>query len=111
MNECRCYNPPFDYRDYDSTPMGIDMTNMRYGEVSLKICKHCRTKWLDYHVEYEAFTASGRWFRAPISDEALLSLTPDQVVPFLERQPWYFLGGSYYQSQGKRSSGSVHADL
>ena len=111
MNECRCYSPPFDYRDFVSTPIGIDTTNGRHGEVSSEVCAHCGTKWLHYFVEYEAFTASGRWFRAPISDEALATLTSEQAVPFLERQPWHFSGGSYYQSRGQRSSGTIHADL
>jgi hypothetical protein len=111
MSECRCHNPPFDYRGFVSTPIGIDMTNGRYGEVSSKKCVLCGTKWLHYFVEYEAFTASSRWFQALISDEALATLTPEQAVPFLEQQPWYFLGGSYFQSRGQRSTGKVRADL
>jgi len=111
MSECGCYIPPFDYQDFVSTHIGVDKTNGRYGDVSLERCVHCGTKWLRYLVEYEAFTASGRWFRAPISDEVLATLTPEQAVPFLERQPWHFSGGSYYQSRGQRSSGPIHADL
>lgn len=58
-----------------------------------------------------AFTASGRWFRAPIPQDSLAALAPEGAVPFLEQQPWYFQGGSYYRSQGRRVSGPVHADL
>lgn len=110
MSECRCYSPPFDCA-FVSTPIGIDMTNGRYGEVSCETCALCGTKWLHYFVEYEAFTASGRWFRAPISDEALATLAPEQAVAFLEQQPWHFLGGSYYQSRGQRSTRAIRADL
>ena len=87
------------------------MTNGRYGEVTLLTCVHCGTKWLHYLVEYEAFTASGRWFRAPISEEAIATITPEQAVPFLEQQPWHFLGGSYFRSRGRRSSGAIRAEL
>lgn len=111
MTECRCHNPPFDHRDFVFTLVGIDMTNGRYGEVSLETCANCGAKWLHYFVEYEAFTASGRWFRAPISGEALETLAPEQAIPFIERQPWYFRGGSYYQSRGQRASGPARADL
>lgn len=111
MSDCRCFSPPFDYRDFVSTPIGIDATNGRHGEVSLETCTHCGTKWLHYLVEYEAFMDSGRWFRAPISQEALATLTADQAVPFLERQPWHFLGGSYFKSHGQRAAGPVRADL
>lgn len=111
MNECNCSNLPFDYRDFDSTPIGVDKTNGRNGEVSLETCKICGEKWLHYLVEYEAFTASGRWFRAPISCEVLEILTPKQAIPYIERQSWYFRGGSYFKSSGMRASGPTHADL
>ncbi|MEZ5728020.1 MAG: hypothetical protein R3E48_08570 [Burkholderiaceae bacterium] len=111
MSDCRCYNPPFDYRDFTSVPIGIDKTNGRHGEVSEETCRLCGTKWLHYLVEYEAFTAAGRWFRAPISDDALATLTPEQSVPFIEQQPWHFRGGSYFGSRGRRASGAVYADM
>lgn len=111
MSECRCFVSPFDYGDFVSTPVGIDRTNGRHGEVSIEACIRCGTKWLHYFVEHEAFTASGRWFRAPISDEAIATLIPEQAVPFLQLQPWHFVGGSYFRSRGQRSSGAINADL
>jgi hypothetical protein len=111
MSDCRCFNPPFNYRDYDESPVGVDTTNGRYGRVTLKTCKHCGTKWLHYFVEYEAFTASGRWFCGLISDAAAATITPDSAIAYLEQLPWHFVGGSYYQSQGMRASGAIRADL
>jgi hypothetical protein len=111
MSDCLCFRPPFDYRDYVSEPVGIDMTNQRFGEVSIQTCKRCGTKWLHYLVEYEAFTTSGRWFRGLISEEALAAITPSGAIPYLEQLPWYFMGGSYFHSRGRRSSGKIHADL
>lgn len=73
--------------------------------------KRCGTNWLHYLVECEAFSVSGRWFRAPISEAALAVLTPEQAVPFPEQQPWLFVGGSHYQSPGRHSTGLIRADL
>jgi hypothetical protein len=110
MPDCRCYNPPFDFRDFNSEPIGIDTINGRFGEASVQICKYCGARWLHYLVEYEAVPLSGRWFRGLISDPDLAALTPQDVIPYLERQPWYFVGGSYFSSIGQRCSGKIDAD-
>ena len=111
MSDCHCYHPPFDYRDFTSTPVGIDETEGRFGEVSIETCLNCGTKWLRYFVEYEAFTASGRWFRGLITDAEIARITPERAVPFLEQIPWHLVGGSYFQSQGERRSGKIRAGL
>ena len=111
MSDCHCFNPPFNSQDYDSSPVGIDMTNGRDGEVSLEVCKRCGTHWLHYFVEYEGFKASGRWFRGIISIEQARSMSPEQAVPFLEHLPWYFFGGSYFNSSGRRGKGAIRAEL
>lgn len=110
MSDCRCFNPPFHYADYVKEPVGTDTTNRRYGEVSLETCRHCGTRWLHYLVEYEAFTGSSRWFRGLITEQDLARITPEGAVPFLESLPWYFEGGSYFDSRGRRGSGPVPAD-
>ena len=111
MAECRCMTPPFNYTDYASEPLGIDETNGRFGEVSVQTCKACGRKWLHYFVEYEAFSKSGRWYRGLVSAEALRSLTPESAVALLESLPWYFYGGSYFQTIGRKGSGRVWVDL
>ncbi|MBS0195109.1 MAG: hypothetical protein JSR34_12810 [Proteobacteria bacterium] len=111
MNTCRCHTPPFDHRDFVKRRIGRDATRGRDGEVSVLTCKHCAAQWLHYFVEYEGFTGSGRWFRTPISDADVATLAPEQAVPFLQRQTWFFEGGSYFQSTGRRASGVVHVDL
>lgn len=110
MSECRCHQPPFDHRDYLSRSIGIDRSLGRHGEVALQICVHCGTKWLQILVEYEAFPGSSRWFRAPIADEHIPALVPEQAIGLLEQRPWYFLGGSYYRSQGRLASGPISVD-
>ncbi|TWD77222.1 hypothetical protein FB547_110184 [Variovorax beijingensis] len=111
MSNCPCHSPPFHYLSFKSAPVGVDETEGRYGDVSVETCVHCGQKWLRYHVEYEAFTASGRRFRGLISDEQLVALKPEDAVPFLEKLLWYFKGGSYFGTAGERSSGAVRASL
>lgn len=111
MSECRCMTPPFHRGDFDSQAIGMDMTNLRFGEVSVETCKACGSKWLQYFVEYEAFTASGRYFRGMASAEQLQGLTPERAAAVLASMPWYFRGGSYYQTMGERTSGVPQVDL
>ncbi len=44
------------YRD-----VGVDETEGKFADVSVRRCDRCGRLWLCYFVEYEAFTASGRW--------------------------------------------------
>ena len=111
MTDCRCMAPPFDFADFDSEPLGIDQTNGRFAEVSVETCRACGAKWLRYFVEFEAFTASGRWYRGLVTAERLRTLTPELAVTLLESLPWYFYGGSYFQTTGRRGSGRVFFDL
>ena len=111
MAECRCLTPPFDYRDFNSEPLGIDETNGRFGEVSVQSCKTCGSQWLHYFVEYEAFSKSGHWYRGLVSAEALRSLRPESAVALLEGLPWYFYGGSYFETTGRKGSERVWVDL
>ena len=111
MTECRCHTPPFDDRDYVSAPIGIDTTNGRFGDVSIETCKHCGARWLHYLVEYEAFTKSGRWYRGLMTPELQRTVTAQNAVAVIESLPWYFYGGSYFESTGRKGSGPARVDL
>ncbi len=108
---CACMIPPFQHSDFESTPIGVDQTHGRYGEVSLKRCKSCGQWWLHYLFELEAFTESGRWFRGMISEEEAKKITPEAAIPFLENMDWYFYGGSYFRTTGKKRSGDISSSL
>lgn len=110
-SECRCWTPPFRATDFDAEVVGVDATNLRFGEVAVDTCKHCGSKWLTYFVEYEGFTASGRYFRGLVSPEALQGLTPERAVAVLQGLDWHFRGGSYFRTQGERASGPMRVDL
>jgi len=111
MTDCVCKTPPFDYRDYYEQELGIDETNCRYAEVSVLTCKACGSLWLRYLVEFEAFTSSGRWYRGLITQAMISTITPETAISVLESMPWYFYGGSFFNSYGQRGSGHVIADL
>ncbi len=103
--DCSCLTPPFSFRDYDETPIGVDTTNGRHGEVSFKTCRQCGASWLHYFVEYEAFTKSGRWYRGLMTAELQRTVTAETAVAVIASLPWYFFGGSYFESTGQRGSG------
>jgi len=107
---CRCRQPPFDFKDFVRKDIGVDTNRGRFGDVAVERCVHCGSLWLTYQVAYEAFTASGRWFRGPIAEDVAARIRPDEAIPFLERLEAYFQGGSYFKSSGEISSGPVRAE-
>jgi hypothetical protein len=107
--DCTCLTPPFSVRDFSDNLVGVDTKNGRFGDVSIQTCRHCGSTWLHYRVEYEAFSRSGRWFRGPITPE--LSITAENAVDVLADMPWYFFGGSYFESTGRRGFGPPRVDL
>ena len=112
MAECQCMTPPFDFRDYDTESLGVDETNGRFGEVTVETCKVCGARWLQYFVEYEAFSGSGRSYRGLVSSDMLSGLIPSQVPAMLAGLPWFFYGGSYFKTTVMtKGSGPVFVDL
>ena len=111
MPDCICMTPPFHGADFESRDVGVDESNGRFGQVTLETCIKCKRKWLRYSVEYEAFTGSGRWYRGLVPDEIAKSVTPEIAVKILASLDWLFVGGSYFQTAGLKSSGSVLVDL
>ena len=109
---CRCLNEPMTDDQYQEIQLiGVDQTNGRYGDVTLKQCKRCDRYWLHYHVEYEAFTGSGRYFLGLIAPETASTLSPDAAVDYLNRLEWHLYGGSYFGGAKGRSTGRVSVDL
>jgi hypothetical protein len=111
MSECRCMTPPFHYLDYETVSLGVDMTNNRCGEVTIETCRACGSKWLRYFIEHASFSQSGRWYRGLVTSDILESLTPEQAPELISSLPWYFYGGSYFRTLGRKGSGPLRADL
>lgn len=109
--KCKCHDLPPHYSDYTSSSLGIDKTEGRFADVTLEICKHCERKWINYLVEYEGTSRSGRYYRGLISDIALSKLTPETAVEHLEKLDWYIFGGSHFSSGGIYGRGKVETGL
>jgi hypothetical protein len=107
MPECRCMTPPFSYLDYETATLGVDETNGRYGEVTVETCRACGSVWLRYFVEYEFYSESGRWYRGPVTTEMVEGIKPEQAPELLSSLPWYFYGGSYFRTLGRKGSGRI----
>ena len=107
MDKCRCMTPPFSYLDFDTSSLGVDETKGRNGEVTVETCKACGSVWLRYFVEWEWHSESGRWWRGPVTWEMVWELKPEQAPELLSSLPWYFYGGSYFRTTGRRGSGPI----
>ena len=105
LRACTCDDPQARYTMFDAEFVGIEPEH--YGEVSLLTCRQCQRVWLRFLLEYEAFTASGRFYRGLLSRETIPQVTPGSAVTILESLEWYIYGGSYFGHAGKRFEGSI----
>lgn len=109
---CICMNKPMEFDQYETVKhIGVDPTNGRCGDVTLKQCKYCDRYWLYYQVEYEAFTRSGRYFLGLIAPDTVRTLSPDAAIDYLNNLDWYLYGGSYFGGRKGRTTGKVPVDL
>jgi hypothetical protein len=109
---CTCleHGPPF-FDAVHTRSIGVDETEGRYADVTLCTCPRCRRTWLRYQLEYEAFTASGRWCMAPIDAALAARITPETAAAALAAAEWHIYGGSYFDHAGKRGRGRIHWGL
>lgn len=109
---CPCLYAPLASDQYKVVAyLGIDPTHGRYGEVTIRACRHCGCWWLHYLVEYEAFPHSGRYFMGLIAPYVAETLRPEAAVPYLNALDWHLYGGSYFGRQAGRASDQVRVDL
>jgi hypothetical protein len=111
-SKCLCLDLPLPLYHYGKEKfIGVDETLGRFGQVTLKQCRHCRRWWLHYFVEYEAFRASGRYFMGLITPEVAETITPETAVEYLESLDWHLYGGSYFFNRtGKSTSKGIYVD-
>jgi hypothetical protein len=82
---CKCKIPPLSYKNYIDCWIGVDKRNGRFADVEIKMCLHCKRKWVKYLVEFEAFSESGRWYSGIVDDSDLQYLTPENAIECIER--------------------------
>ncbi len=108
---CHCLTPPFRYTDFERKSLGVDQTKGRFAEVSVDTCRACAQKFLHYQYELEGISRSGRWYRAPVCTVELRNLLPEAAPAILATRPWYYFGGSYFESSGQRTTSPLKPQL
>lgn len=109
IESCGCMNPDgLRYGTFLSISVGVDETNGRFGELSIRQCHYCQRQWLHYFVEYEHLSQSGRWYRGIIDNEIAQVVRPENAVKILSNLEWYFYGGSYYFGKFGRAGGPIY---
>jgi hypothetical protein len=100
--DCKCMTLPLDYGIRMLLPEGDRLnTEVTAGDVELFHCSLYGTKWLRQTDEWPAFSESGRWYLAPVTDAELAELhATKDVLGFLRSRPWHFYGGSYFRTAG-----------
>ena len=108
MTDCSCLSAGPRWPDIvDERHIGCDETKGRFADVSIWRCSRCRRLWLKYLVEYEFYTAAGRFAEAPIHEAAAETMTPEAAPDYLDRAEFYIFGGSYFGHTRHRSSGPI----
>jgi len=91
--------------------VGRDETNGRFADVDVIRCDLCGQLWIKYLVEYEGYTAEGRWGAAPIVEARAMTITPEEAPEYIEGAPWLIYGGSHYGHGRRRGVGGLRWDL
>ena len=71
-----------------------------FGEAMVHQCSQCGRVWVKYLLFDHERSRSGRWAMAPIDADAAASIQADEVLSYIEAQPWHLLGGSYFGDDG-----------
>jgi hypothetical protein len=100
---CACLDAP----SRDLIFLGKLGSDRAYAEVTVLLCPTCGRTWLRYFFELEAFTASGRWYLAPIEIAQVQALAAEEARAFFAGLDWYFYGGSYYHGKTGTTSGPL----
>lgn len=95
-SSCDCQSPINEVQFQGRHEIG--MTD-RFWEVSVMKCCNCGAPWLRAFLEYEAFSRSGRYYRAPVQEADLAGLTPDAALGLIETAPFKIAGGSRFDGR------------
>jgi hypothetical protein len=101
---CKCHSPPFHFADYETVELGEDSHG---AEVSLSTCRRCGLVWLNYLVEEPHYSRSGRWWRVAVPREQRIAISAKTAREFIQQQDEGFVGGSYFESTGRKVSAPI----
>ena len=108
---CRCLAPECNVDAFHETDIGADSTSSYFSNVSFFDCRFCGSRWLYCSVAEEVFSRPNRWYRGPISLKQSRTITPEYAAEILAILPWYFCGGSDFDTNGRVASGPVSIDM
>ncbi len=91
--DCQCRVPNSPPTLAEQIDIGVTKD---YWFISRLRCTNCGTPWLRAFMEHEAFSRSGRHYRAPVTDEALIGLDPERALAILDEAAFKIAGGSYF---------------
>jgi len=114
MSDCQCLEATQGLcAEGSGTDVGTDTPKGRYGDVSLHTCPDCQRIWLFYRVEYEGFSASGRWYRGLITPAIAVTVTAETAAQGIADSEYQVIGGSYYSTSGHIhvGPGEIKVDL
>jgi hypothetical protein len=77
------------------------------GGFEISRCRQCHRVWLKLRYEIESISRSGRWFSGVISEDSIVLIDPENVVAVLTALPWHLCGGSYFDGNVSRRTGSL----
>jgi hypothetical protein len=104
IEACPCLEGDSFFQNFDQRDVGVDED---FGEVSIDRCRRCGRYWLQYHIEYEYLSRSGRWFRGLIAPEVAASVESARAKKILEGLGWYFRGGSAFGGKVTKTQGPL----
>lgn len=87
------------------------MTDGRYADAEILQCTTCDRLLLQYAVEYEAFSKSGRRARGEIDAARAATISPGEPLNHLASLTTYLYGGSYFDGESGERFGPLHWDL
>lgn len=90
---CQCFVPGTTVAWTDKAEIGV---TDRYWDISRMRCSKCGTPWLRAFLEFEAFSRSGRHYRAPVSDVVLEGITPGIALQIIRGATFRIAGGSRF---------------
>ncbi len=93
--DCICQTGKADHTDFDETYLG--MASLM--DIHVMCCRHCARTWINCLRQDEAFTASGRWCRAPLGAEDPAPKSAEDALAWLKTQPKALVGGCYFGGQ------------
>jgi len=93
IEPCQCFDPSAEPQWIDQADIGVTDD---YWDVTRMHCARCGTQWVRAFLEYEAFSRSGRHYRAPVTDTTLEEITPEGALRLLEEAPLRIAGGSRF---------------